>query len=116
MPTTTDGEPEVRLCEQLRALGHPVRLAILRALAERSRCCCGDFCRDLPLAQSTVSQHLKVLTEAGLVRLEKSGLRSNYSIASESLLGLRGELEHLFAGLAAPDGGKTADRRTETCA
>ncbi|MGQ7794327.1 ArsR/SmtB family transcription factor [Faunimonas sp. B44] len=111
---TTDSEPEARLCEQLRALGHPVRLAILRALAERSRCCCGDFCRDLPLAQSTVSQHLKVLTEAGLVRLEKSGLRSNYTIAGDSLAGLKGALDRLFREMPGADAG--ADRHADTLA
>ena len=57
--------------ERLKALGHPVRLAIVRALAERSRCCCADVCSGLPLAQSTVSQHLKVLKEAGLVSFRR---------------------------------------------
>ena len=64
--------------ERLKALGHPVRLAIVRALAERSCCCCADVCSRLPLAQSTVSQHLKVLKDAGLVSFRRDGVRSSY--------------------------------------
>ena len=62
--------------ERLKALGHPVRLAIVRALAERSCCCCADVCSGLPLAQSTVSQHLKVLKDAGLISFRRDGVRS----------------------------------------
>jgi ArsR family transcriptional regulator len=61
-----------------RALGHPVRVAILRRLIERGECVCGDIVQDLPLAQSTVSQHLKVLREAGLLRGEIDGPRVCY--------------------------------------
>ena len=64
--------------ERLKALGHPVRLAIVRALAERSACCCADVCSRLPLAQSTVSQHLKVLKDAGLISFRRDGVRSSY--------------------------------------
>ena len=64
--------------ERLKALGHPVRLAIVRALAERSCCCCADVCSGLPLAQSTVSQHLKVLKDAGLISFRRDGVRSAY--------------------------------------
>ncbi|MYZ47473.1 ArsR/SmtB family transcription factor [Propylenella binzhouense] len=99
---TGEHDAEARFCEQLRALGHPARLAILRALEERSRCCCGDFCRDLPLAQSTVSQHLKVLTESGLVRLERAGLRSNYTLDLQALFQLRAALDRVLAARAAP--------------
>ena len=73
-----DAETE-RLAERLRALGHPVRLAIVRALAEQE-CCCGDVCRTLPLAQSTISQHLKVLRDAGLLTYGRDGVRSCYGL------------------------------------
>jgi ArsR family transcriptional regulator len=71
--------------DRLKALGHPVRLAIIRALACRTPCCCGDFCDSLPLAQSTISQHLKVLKDAGLIRLTREGTRSCYSLDMAAL-------------------------------
>jgi len=75
--------------ERLKALGHPVRLAIVRALAERSCCCCADVCSRLPLAQSTVSQHLKVLKECGLIRGEVDGPRICYCIEPRALRRLK---------------------------
>lgn len=56
-----------------KALGHPARVAILRHLLQVDRCICGDIVNILPLAQSTVSQHLKQLKEAGLIRGEIEG-------------------------------------------
>ncbi len=61
-----------------KALGHPVRVAILRHLLQRGECVCGDIVGMLPLAQSTVSQHLKVLKDAGLVRGTIEGPRVCY--------------------------------------
>ena len=81
--------------ERLKALGHPVRLAIVRALAERSRCCCADVCSGLPLAQSTVSQHLKVLKEAGLISFRRDGVRSSYVLNRDAFAALRSDLEEL---------------------
>ena len=75
--------------ERLKALGHPVRLAIVRALAEQSCCCCADVCSRLPLAQSTVSQHLKVLKDAGLVSFRRDGVRSSYVLNPRPLPRLR---------------------------
>jgi ArsR family transcriptional regulator len=83
--------------ERLKALGHPVRLAIVRALAERSACCCGDVCSRLPLAQSTVSQHLKVLRDAGLVTFRRDGVRSSYVLNSVAFAELRADLDDLVA-------------------
>lgn len=68
------------LALQLKALGHPVRVEMIRLLKERDRCCCGDFCATLPLAQSTVSQHLEMLRRAELVDYEAEGNRSRYSL------------------------------------
>jgi ArsR family transcriptional regulator len=57
-----------RLAQLGKALGHPARVAILRHLASRrGTCTCGEIVDQLPLAQSTVSQHLKVLKDAGLI-------------------------------------------------
>lgn len=88
--------------ERLKALGHPVRLAIVRALAERSACCCSDVCSRLPLAQSTVSQHLKVLKDAGLVSFRRDGVRSSYVLNPAAFSALRSDLEELAALL--PEG------------
>jgi ArsR family transcriptional regulator len=92
--------------ERLRALGHPVRLAIVRALAAQERCCCSDVCRGLPLAQSTVSQHLKVLRDAGLVSFDRDGVRSRYLVNAEAFAALRADLDALAVvlglGIAGP--------------
>ncbi|HEY8397184.1 MAG TPA: metalloregulator ArsR/SmtB family transcription factor [Flavihumibacter sp.] len=63
-----------------KALAHPARLAILKVLAERGGCICGELVDALPLAQSTVSQHLKELREASLVLVNLEGPRSCYCI------------------------------------
>lgn len=62
------------------ALGHPARVAILQYLAQTPGCVCGDLVDVLPLAQATVSQHLKVLKKAGLITGEISGPRTCYCI------------------------------------
>ena len=68
-----------------RALGHPARVAILRQLAERGECLCGRIVDSLPLAQATVSQHLKVLKDAGLVQGEIDGPRVCYCVNPETV-------------------------------
>jgi len=86
----------------MRALGHPVRLSILRILAEkRSDCCCTDVTECLPLAQSTVSQHIKVLLDAGLVQRSPKGTRNCYSLNSDRLDAMNGAFAGLFSGLVA---------------
>jgi ArsR family transcriptional regulator len=63
-----------------KAVGHPARVQILRLLARRTTCVCGDIVDELPLAQSTVSQHLKVLKDAGLIAGEVDGPRVCYCV------------------------------------
>ena len=74
-----------RTAELLKALGHPARLAIVELLARRESCICGDINSELPLAQSTVSQHLKVLTLAKIIRGEIDGVRVCYCLDSEGI-------------------------------
>jgi ArsR family transcriptional regulator len=69
-----------RLASTFKALAHPARLALLQVLAERGTCVCGTLVDQVPLAQSTVSQHLKVLKQAGLITGEVDGPRSCYCI------------------------------------
>jgi len=71
---------EISLADFAKALGHPARIAILKALAEKKECICGELVVDLPLAQSTVSQHLKALKASGLIKGEVDGARSRYCI------------------------------------
>lgn len=63
-----------------KALCHPARIAILKALAEKEECICGELVLDMPLAQSTVSQHIKALKELGLIKGVIDGPRSRYCI------------------------------------
>ncbi len=74
---------DVELAEFAKALGHPARIAILKTLAEKNECVCGEIVEILPLAQATVSQHLKELKKAGLVKGRISGAKSCYCINEE---------------------------------
>ncbi len=71
---------ENRIAKYAKALGHPARVAILRLLLKRQACVCGDIVDELPLSQSTVSQHLKELKNAGLIKGEIEGVRTCYCI------------------------------------
>lgn len=71
---------DLKIAQFAKALSHPARIAILQALAEKKECLCGDLVVDLPLAQSTVSQHIKALRDIGLIKGEVDGPRSKYCI------------------------------------
>src|SRR5690606_22911044 len=83
------------LALRFAALSHPARIEILRHLASHECCCCGDVVRKLDLAQSTVSQHLKILVEAGLVCFEPDRQRSRYRINRDALAALSQSVETL---------------------
>lgn len=72
-----------------KALGHPARIKILRLLVTKNACICGDIVDELPLAQSTVSQHLKVLKDAGLIRGDVDGQKVCYCVEPQGLRRLR---------------------------
>jgi ArsR family transcriptional regulator, arsenate/arsenite/antimonite-responsive transcriptional repressor len=93
-PDTVTIPDDDALAAMAKALGHPARLAILRLLAHRDTCATGDVVAQLPLAQSTVSEHLRILREAGLVQGEFDGPRSFYCVNPAGLAALR-------AGIAA---------------
>lgn len=82
-------EADVELAELAKAVAHPARVKILRILLRKNACICGDIVDELPLAQSTVSQHLKVLKEAGLVRGDVDGPRVCYCVEPRALRRLR---------------------------
>ena len=82
-------EADDELALLARALGHPARVQIIRLLVRRESCICGDIVDELPLAQSTVSQHLKVLKEAGLIRGEIDGPRVGYCVEPRAMRRLK---------------------------
>jgi ArsR family transcriptional regulator len=92
-------ESEIRLAELAKTLSHPARISILKLLAERNTCICGEIVEELPLAQSTVSQHLKELKAAGLVQGEVEGPKSCYCLNWKTIEELQGLLGTLFQGL-----------------
>lgn len=84
--------PAVGVSAGLAALGHPVRIEILRQLSDAECCCCKEVVGRVRLAQSTVSQHLRVLVDAGLVRYTPDRQRSRYEIDQKALQALSDEL------------------------
>jgi ArsR family transcriptional regulator len=95
------------LIARLEALAHPARLRILEILAARGTCICGEIVEVVPLAQSTVSQHLKVLKEAGLVRGTIDGRRSCYCLDPLALEATRRALNGLLERLLRPGAAAT---------
>jgi len=63
-----------------KALADPTRFRLLQAIANARECCCGELARDVPITQATVSQHLKVLTDAGLVEPRRQGQFNYYRL------------------------------------
>lgn len=93
LPDGEGGDRELALLA--KAVAHPARIRILRILAQRDSCVCGELVDALPLAQSTVSQHLKVLKDAGLIRGEISPPQVCYCLEPSGLrrlIGLLGSL------------------------
>ena len=81
-----------RLAKMLKALGNPVRFQIVEFLAANQMCITNDIVRNMPLAQSTISQHLKVLREAGLIAGEIEGPATCYCLNQESFRRLKEEI------------------------
>ncbi len=84
-----------RTAELMKALSHPARIAIIELLAKQETCICGDITDELPLAQSTVSQHLKALKTAGIIKGEIDGVRVCYCLNEEGIQ----EMNELFTPL-----------------
>ncbi len=80
-----------------KALGHPARLAILEYLLNYKTCICNDLVNELPLSQSTVTQHLKELKQIGLIKGEIEGPKVNYCIDEK----VWGEAKDMFISLFA---------------
>jgi ArsR family transcriptional regulator len=89
------GQADAELARLAKALGHPARVRIVRLLARRQACVCGEIVGEMDLAQSTVSQHLKVLKEAGILQGEVEGPRTCYCLDPGALQRLASLLEGL---------------------
>ena len=82
-------DTQKRLAKLTKALSHPARIAIIQLLAQRESCICGDITDELPLAQSTVSQHLKALKKVGLIQGQIDGVRTCYCLDEKGVAGLQ---------------------------
>lgn len=78
--TDSFNENQNRIAQMAKALAHPARVAIIEHLLKVNQCICGDIVNELPLAQSTVSQHLKALKDAGLIKGSIEGKAICYCI------------------------------------
>jgi ArsR family transcriptional regulator len=103
---------EIRLANMLKALGNPVRFSIMQHLAERQMCITGDIVEFTTLAQSTVSQHLKVLREAGLINGEIEGPATCYCISVEGLQFLKSQVDKWLPNCCNPE---PAAKRSNCC-
>lgn len=84
-----DPKTDAQLALLAKALGHPVRVRIVRLLASRDTHMCSHLVDELPLAQSTVSEHLRVLRAAGLIRTHDDGPRAGYCLVPSALRQLK---------------------------
>ena len=87
---------ELRIAKYAKALAHPARVSILQLLIRKQKCICGDIVDELPLSQSTVSQHLKELKEAGLIKGDINGVKTCYCIDEKEWKNAKTALEILF--------------------
>jgi ArsR family transcriptional regulator, arsenate/arsenite/antimonite-responsive transcriptional repressor len=91
-----DGSDQERLVRMFKALGNPLRLEILKYLVRNPGCITGDIVDAVPIAQATVSQHLKVLREAGLIVGAVDGPARCYCMDAESVTWFRAQVEANF--------------------
>lgn len=94
---------KTRLALMLKALGNPIRFKIVEYLAAHQTCQTQEIVASTPLAQSTISQHLKVLREAGLIRGEIDGPATCYCLDPEGILWLKNQIEAWLPGCCQPE-------------
>ena len=102
MPLTKTEEfaaKDRRLSRWAKALSHPARVAILKIVARRNECICGEIVELMPLAQATVSQHLKELKAAGLIKGTINGPKSCYCIDPRAIKELAADLQDFLDGI-----------------
>lgn len=87
-------DKQTKLARYAKALGHPIRVYVMQLLGSQSCCYSGDLSDELPIAKSTLSQHLKELKEAGLIQGETEAPRVKYCVNKENWK----EAQELFKG------------------
>jgi len=90
---------EMLLADVAKALSHPARIKILKMLAEKNTCICGEIVDGLPLAQATVSQHLKELKRVGLIQGEIEGPKMCYCLNPDFISKSYESLKRLFQNI-----------------
>ena len=85
-----------KMAKLAKAIGHPARIAILEFIIKKNSCICGDIVEELPLAQATISQHLKELKETGLIKGEIEGASICYCIDEKAWKEAQKTLNKLF--------------------
>lgn len=95
---------ELEIAKFAKALAHPARIAIIRLLLKRQACVCGDIVDELPISQSTVSQHLKELKEVGLLKGEIEGTSVCYCLDEKVWARARTSIGEIFDHVAINKG------------
>ncbi len=114
-PKTTVTARDERLTRMLKALGNPVRFRIIRVLAEKKMCITGEIVELTSLAQSTVSQHLKVLRDAGLIKGEIDGPATCYCLNPEGIHWLKDQIGDWLSHCCTSDDCYEGIRRDSIC-
>ncbi|MFO7664083.1 MAG: metalloregulator ArsR/SmtB family transcription factor [Chloroflexota bacterium] len=91
-----DGRDQARLVQMFKALGNPIRFEIMKFLVTHPGCITGDIVEHLPVAQATVSQHLKVLRDAGWVEGIVDGPATHYCLSEAGVLWFRAQVDRVF--------------------
>ena len=90
------GEEQERLVSMFKALGNPIRFEIMKFLVTHPGCITGDIVEYLPIAQATVSQHLKVLRQAGFINGTVEGTATSYCLDEENIAWFRSKVSDIF--------------------
>jgi len=86
----------VEMANMAKAISHPARIAILEYLLAKGECVCGDIVSELPLSQSTVSQHLKAMKNAGIIKGDIDGVYRCYCVNTQACQSLMTKIRQLF--------------------
>ena len=90
------GEEQEKLISMFKALGNPTRLEVMKFLVTHPGCITGDIVEYLPIAQATVSQHLKVLRQAGFISGTVEGTATSYCLDEENITWFRSKVGDIF--------------------
>ena len=108
-------QDEIRLIQMLKALSNPVRFQIIQILAEKRVCITGEIVEFTSLAQSTTSQHLQVLREAGLITGEINGPATCYCFNESTIQWLKGKIGNWLPGCCQSELSETDNKQNPSC-